>query len=260
MDSLEQIDFLDPITFLITFLAISSIVFFRYLLFSSFYHYLFFELFRKKYQKHFLNSKKTKRRQLYKEIYWSFISAFIFGLLTTLMIILWQNGISAIYLNLDSYPIWYIPVSILIVLFLHDTYYYWLHRWMHLPKVYKLIHKVHHESIHTSAMTSFSFHPIESVLQAIPIPLFTIFLPLHIYAILFILIIMTVSATINHAGVEVYPINWSKKWILKNIIGAKHHDIHHRKFNYNYGLYFNFWDLMMKTEDKKKSHSGKSNS
>ena len=123
---------------------------------------------------------------------------------------------------------------------------------MHHPKIYKHLHLVHHKSVHTSVFTSFSFHPLETIVQAVFLPLIICILPLHLYAIIGILVIMTISATINHAGVEVYPSgkigNWLKKWI----IGATHHNFHHQKFNYNYGLYFTFWDKWMKTAYKNK--------
>jgi sterol desaturase/sphingolipid hydroxylase (fatty acid hydroxylase superfamily) len=59
---------------------------------------------------------------------------------------------------------------------------------------------------------------------------------------------MTLSATVNHAGVEIYPSGKFGKWFKKWVIGATHHDAHHKKFNFNYGLYFTFWDRLMKTE------------
>ena len=119
---------------------------------------------------------------------------------------------------------------------------------MHRPKVFRKIHKVHHESIKTSSLTSFSFHPVESVLQAIVVPVITLLLPLHIYVILFLLTIMTFSATINHAGVEVYPKYFQQHWLGKWVIGATHHDLHHKQFRFNFGLYFTFWDKWMHTE------------
>jgi sterol desaturase/sphingolipid hydroxylase (fatty acid hydroxylase superfamily) len=59
---------------------------------------------------------------------------------------------------------------------------------------------------------------------------------------------MTVSAIINHAGVEVYPKKFYKHPIGKWLIGSTHHDLHHREFTANYGLYFTFWDKWMRTE------------
>jgi len=62
------------------------------------------------------------------------------------------------------------------------------------------------------------------------------------------LIIMTVSATINHLDIEIYPKGFEKHWLGKWLIGATHHSQHHAKFLTNYGLYFTFWDKWMNTE------------
>jgi len=59
---------------------------------------------------------------------------------------------------------------------------------------------------------------------------------------------MTFSAIINHAGVEIYPRNSFFKGFKKHVIGATHHDIHHRHAQKNFGLYFTFWDRWMNTE------------
>ena len=148
----------------------------------------------------------------------------------------------------SAYSLWYLPVSLLIAMLIHETYYYWLHRWMHRPKIYRLVHKWHHDSIETTSFTAFSFHPIESILQALMIPVLIIFLPMHLSVLLLFLIIMTISATINHAGIEIYPASFNRHWLGKWIIGATHHDLHHKQFRYNFGLYFTFWDRWMKTE------------
>jgi hypothetical protein len=42
------------------------------------------------------------------------------------MIILWQQGHTAIYTTFDAYPIWYSVLSVLFVLIIQDTFYYWL--------------------------------------------------------------------------------------------------------------------------------------
>ena len=241
---LEDFDFGNAYVVGSLFLMLSIIIFFRYLLVSGIYHVLFFKLFRKKYKTRFLRKKPLKNKQLLKEIYWSGLSGIIFAATGIFIYYLYTKGYASIYLEISKFPIWYIPISVFIFLFAQDTYYYWLHRWMHLPNVYKYFHLVHHKSVHTSVLTSFSFHPLETIAQAVFLPVALLFLPLHLYALLTVLLIMTISATINHAGVEIYPSGKISKWI----IGATHHDFHHRTFNYNYGLYFTFWDKVMKTE------------
>ena len=245
---IEELDFNNISAVIFTILLLAIIIFLRYLVFSSAYYFFFFNLFKKTFQNRFLSKKSTKSKQLKKEIYWSALSGFIFGVFILFCYFLYANESTLIYDDASKFSLWYIPGSIFLFLFLQDTYYYWAHRWMHNPKVYKYVHLVHHKSIHTSVWTSFSFHPIETILQALFLPFIICVLPMHFYAIITVLSIMTISATINHAGVEVYPSGKFGKWFQSIFIGATHHDAHHTKFNYNYGLYFTFWDRIMKTE------------
>lgn len=237
-------DFFELKNFITTMVIVTMVVFVRYIVFSGVAKYYLKGLFVGRE----LHSKTDTREQVKREIFWSFLTSLIFGCAGIVMIVLWQKGITSIYVEWSVYPIWYVPLSIIMILMLHETYYYWLHRWMHLPVVYRLMHKVHHDSLNTSAWTAFSFHPLESLLQALIIPLLVIFIPIHIYGLFFILTIMTVSATINHMGFEIYPKGWNRNPFLKWIIGATHHDQHHKLFRYNYGLYFTFWDRWMGTE------------
>ncbi len=220
------------------------IIFLRYLLFVGLGHHLL----RRRYQHRALHELDNVGEQTGREIGWSAITSFIFAMSGTVLLILWQQGRTALYVDLSDYPLWYLPVSLAIYLFMHETYYYWLHRWMHKPRIYRLIHKVHHDSLETNAHTSFSFHPIESVLQAFIIPALLLFIPLHLYMLLVLLMIMTVSGTLNHLGYEMFPKGWSRHPVGKWLIGAAHHDQHHKRFRYNYGLYFTFWDRWMGTE------------
>ena len=245
---MNEIDFFDIGALLILTFTLFLIIFIRFLIVSGVYHYTFFILFRKKFDKRIIDHTPLKKKQLVKELYWSAISGLIFAFFAISIYLLWSMGFTAIYLDINAYPLWYLPVGVFITLFIQDTYYYWIHRWMHKPSVYRYIHKILHKSVHTSVFTAFSFHPFETVLQAIILPLIVLFIPLHFYAFLFTLVIMTISATINHAGVEIYPSGKYGKWFGKWVIGASHHDKHHRKFNYNFGLYFTFWDRWMGTE------------
>ena len=119
---------------------------------------------------------------------------------------------------------------------------------MHDFKWLRRFHLVHHKSIDTTVLTSFSFHPVESFFQAIILPILFMLIPMHFIAILIILLLMTISAIINHAGVEIYPRSSYFNGFRKYVIGATHHDIHHRHAKKNFGLYFTFWDRFMKTE------------
>ncbi|MFL5773392.1 MAG: sterol desaturase family protein [Flavisolibacter sp.] len=200
-----------------------------------------------------MGTKKTQferiqKKQFRKEITWSCITAIIFSVITTFAFLLWQLGYTKVYTNIYQYQLWWLPVSLVLSLLLHETYYYWLHRWMHHPSVFTLVHKVHHDSNITSPWTAFSFHPLEGLLQSIFLPFVLLVMPVHLYILIIQLKVMSLSSVINHLDIEVYPKNFHRHFIGRWLIGATHHSLHHRHFKFNYGLYFTFWDKWRKTE------------
>ncbi|MEM9328428.1 MAG: sterol desaturase family protein [Bacteroidota bacterium] len=245
MNDFFATDYSQPGNFLVLAGILFFIIFIRYIVFSGLFHYGLRRFFKGR-EMHHLD--ELGNRTL-REMGWSVLTSLIFACIGMGLIILWQQGGTALYLNLSDFPLWYLPVSLLIYLVLHETYYYWVHRWMHLPKVFPLVHRVHHASHETNAHTSFSFHPLESLLQAIIIPVLLLVIPLHTSMLLVLLVIMTLSGTINHLGYEIFPSGWARHPLGRWIIGAAHHDRHHKRFRYNYGLYFTFWDRWMGTED-----------
>ncbi len=232
------------ITFIILFVAIIG----RYVLISGAFYVVFHLWFPAKWLKRQVVNRQVNRGQLRKEIAWSTITAMIFAAVGLLTIWAWQKGYTKVYTDIADFGWWYLPVSLILSLIIHETYYYWLHRLMHHRRVFRYVHKVHHESNITSPFTAFSFHPLEGLLQAIIFPLTLLVLPLSIYVIIVQLVIMTLSSVINHLNIELYPHNFHKHRIGKWIIGATHHSLHHKQFRYNFGLYFTFWDKLKSTE------------
>ncbi|HVG40126.1 MAG TPA: sterol desaturase family protein [Chitinophagaceae bacterium] len=244
-------DFSLPLFFLLLTVGMFLVVAGRYFLIAAIFHVAFFVVAKNKWTNRRLAKKSVDKKQFYSEVKWSLVTSFIFAVAGASTMVLWQKGSTRIYINLHQYPLWYLPVSLAISMLLHETYYYWLHRWMHNPSIFKILHKVHHDSNTTSAWTAFSFHPLEGFLQAIILPLTIVFIPMHVYVLLFQLTIMTFSSVINHLEIEVYPKNFHKHFLGKWLIGATHHSLHHKQFKYNFGLYFTFWDKFKSTESPK---------
>ncbi|HEY5462956.1 MAG TPA: sterol desaturase family protein [Hanamia sp.] len=219
----------------------------RYFLVAGLFYLIFYVWFSSKWKERKINKREYKKGQFKKEIKWSLVTSILFSVAGTFTVILWQKGYTKVYTTADLYGWWYLPVSLIVFMLIQETYYYWIHRWMHIPSVYKIVHKVHHDSKIASPFTAFSFHPFEGILQAIFLPVMLMVLPMHYYVIILLLIIMTFSSVINHLDIEIYPKN-PKNLLTKNIIGATHHSLHHKQFKYNFGLYFTFWDKIKKTE------------
>ena len=244
----ELPDFSQPFWFVVAILVVFAVVIGRYLLIAGLFYGIFYLWFPHQWQKRKINERDFKQGQFKREVGWSTITAFIFAVSGAITLLLWQKGYTKVYLTASDYSWWWMPLSLLIALLLHETYYYWLHRWMHHPKIFRTVHKVHHDSNITSPWTAFSFHPIEGIFQAVFLPLLLMVMPMHLYVVVVHLTIMTFSSVINHLDIEVYPKKFHKHFLGRWLIGATHHSLHHRQFKYNYGLYFTFWDKWKKTE------------
>ena len=191
-----------------------------------------------------------RQRQIRDEVRWSLISAIIYGVPAGLTLELWRgHGMTQLTTRLDSPLDWvWLPLSILIYLFLHDSWFYWTHRWMHGPRLFKAVHAVHHASKPPTAWAAMSFHPWEAISGAVLLPALAFLIPIHVGAMMVVLLVATVMGVTNHMGWEMFPRSWVNGWFGRHMISASHHEAHHRHYNCNYGLYFRFWDRVCNTD------------
>lgn len=188
-------------------------------------------------------------KQIRMEIGWSLASAAIYGIPAGVVAWGWQNqGWTQIYTDFGEYPLWYLPLSLFLYLFLHDTWFYWTHRWMHRPALFKIAHAVHHASRPPTAWAAMSFHPIEAITGAGVIPALVFFVPIHVAMLGLVLTVMTIMGVTNHMGWEMFPRALVHSRLGGWLITASHHQRHHEAYSCNYGLYFRFWDKICRTD------------
>ena len=187
--------------------------------------------------------------QMIREIGWSLASAAIYGIPAGVVAWGWQtHGWTRIYDDVEAWPLWWLPVSLIVYLFLHDTWFYWTHRLFHAPRLFKAVHAVHHQSRPPTAWAAMSFAPAEAVSGALVIPLLVFLIPIHVGALGMVLGIMTLMGVTNHMGWELFP-----RWLVHGPVGhwiitASHHERHHDRYRCNYGLYFRVWDHLCGTD------------
>ena len=75
-----------------------------------------------------------------------------------------------------------------------------------------------------------------------------LFLPVSQLAILVFLTHMIIRNVIGHSGYELFPSWRNGRPVFDWLTSVTHHDLHHAQAGWNYGLYFTFWDRVMKTE------------
>ncbi|MGV6820866.1 MAG: sterol desaturase family protein [Parvularcula sp.] len=197
-----------------------------------------------------LADRRPPRKTMWREARTSMAVSVIYALPAAILIHSWKAGGTALYNEWHGLAdiIW-APISLFVYLILHDAYFYWTHRLMHVPALYPATHRTHHLSKQPTPWAAFSFHSWESVISAPFIPVLAFIIPMHIGVFLFLLTLMTFSAVANHAGWEIWPRRFLDGPVGRHLITARHHNLHHTKFSRNYGLYFRWWDQWMGTDD-----------
>jgi Delta7-sterol 5-desaturase len=181
-----------------------------------------------------------------REISHALVNLFTVSVITTFAFYLWARGLTSIYPNVADYGWTYFFLSIVIAFLCLDTYFYWAHRFLHLPKIYRLAHHLHHQSIAPSPWSTVAIAPLEQLMMSSFYIVFLCFVPMHFYAYFTFILISAARSTIGHLGYELFPAGFLKgpfKWFTT----VTHHEMHHQYFNSNYGLYFNWWDKWMNT-------------
>ncbi|KAI8798362.1 fatty acid hydroxylase domain-containing protein 2 [Biomphalaria glabrata] len=104
--------------------------------------------------------------------------------------------------------------------------FYYSHRLLHHPRLYKYIHKKHHEWTAPVGIVSIYAHPVEHVFaNLVPPGLGPILMGSHLFTAWLFWAIAIVSTTIDHSGYR-----------LPVFLSPDFHDFHHLKFNTNYGV------------------------
>ena len=189
------------------------------------------------------------KRQIAMEIRHSVLSAVLYALPAGFVAYAWQNwGWTRIYSDVAAMPLWWLPASLFLYLFAHDTWFYWSHRIMHHPKVFGFMHAVHHASRPPTAWAAMSFHWSEALTGAFVIPLLVFVIPIHVGVLGLVLTIMTIMGVTNHMGWEIFPRALVQGAAGRWLITATHHQRHHQIYRGNYGLYFRFWDRLCGTD------------
>jgi sterol desaturase/sphingolipid hydroxylase (fatty acid hydroxylase superfamily) len=187
--------------------------------------------------------------QMRREIGWSLASAAIYGVPAGVVAWGWQaRGWTRIYTEVSAFPVIWLPLSLLVYLFAHDTWFYWTHRWMHRPAPFRVAHAVHHASRPPTAWAAMSFHPIEALSGAVVVPALVFLVPIHVAVLGMVLAIMTLMGVTNHMGWEMFPRPLVRSALGHWLITASHHQRHHEQYRCNYGLYFRFWDHLCGTD------------
>lgn len=219
----------------------------RYLIAASLVSGLVWLLRRTGWASRKIQKREATRADLRRELLSSIRTVLVYTIVAVPMVWAFEHGYLHHYSGTVT-PFTFAGYLMLMVL-AHDTWFYWTHRAMHTPLLYRRFHRLHHLTITPTAWTAYSFAVPEAVMMMLFMPLFFSVLPTPIPVVFTFLAVMILRNTMGHAGLELHPRGWASHPLLKWISTTTHHDMHHgTSFKHNYGFYFTWWDKLMGTE------------
>lgn len=208
---------------------------------------VFYVVFRKALGGRKVVPRAPTRGQIGLETARSLRSIAVFGLVSTLVVFAALGGHTRLYGRVEKYGWPWFFASIALAVVVHDAYFYWTHRLMHHPRLFRRLHRTHHKSVNPTPWAAYSFGVGEAFVQGAVGPLLVFTIPMHGLAFL---VFMTIQITFNvfgHCGYEIWPRWFLGSWAGRLLNTPTHHALHHEKVRGNYGLYFNVWDRLMGT-------------
>jgi sterol desaturase/sphingolipid hydroxylase (fatty acid hydroxylase superfamily) len=196
-----------------------------------------------------IRSETPARSQMIMEFLHSLRSIAIFSGLTSLIWLLYRLDLAPwqeVNERLTG-PYWFWG-SVALMLLAHDAYFYWVHRWMHSPRRFRLYHRRHHRSNNPTPFTAYSFDLREAGMMVAFVMLWEVLVPNPHGSVSMFVIISLLKNTLAHSGYELMP-SVRGRPLLDFMTTTVHHDLHHRRAGTNFGLYFTWWDRWCGTED-----------
>lgn len=221
---------------------------FRYFLIAGTAFFIFYVLFQQRFSNIRIQKKMPKMSDNKRDIFYSIITIIIFGALPVLFL---ENDTirpyTRLYLNISDYGWAYFFLAFPLMILIHDAYFYWTHRIMHHPRLFKLFHLIHHKSTSPTPWTAYSFHPLEAIIETGIFVVIIFIMPFHQIHLAVFFAIVFVYNVYGHLGYELFPPKFHKTRFGKWVSTGTAHNMHHQYFKGNYGLYFLFWDRWMGT-------------
>ena len=154
----------------------------KYFFISLPFFLIYYVFFRKSVSYKKIQLKFPKVKDYARELGFSALSVIIFSIPPLIM--LYSEAIrphTTFYKHMDEHGAVYFVVAFPIMLFMHDAYFYWAHRIMHQPWLFKMVHLVHHKSTNPSPWAAYAFHPFEAIVESMIFVIFLFTIPVHAY-------------------------------------------------------------------------------
>lgn len=220
----------------------------RYLVFATLCYGVVWILFRRPLMPRRIRETFPDAAQMRREFFLSMRTVLVFSLAGFSIHLGVEAGLMDVHGDIGRYGWAYFAASIILIILAHDAYFYWMHRLMHDPRLFRRIHLAHHRSAIPTPWAAYAFDTAEAVVQAAFLPLFVLIVPCHVAVLIVFTTHMILRNVIGHSGFELMPRGRAGKPLFDWLTTVTHHDQHHSSARWNYGLYFTWWDRWCGTE------------
>ncbi len=139
---------------------------------------------------------------------------------------------------------WSVPLGFAIAFLLYDAWFYFGHRLLHHPRLYRH-HALHHKSVAPTAWSNDSSTLVDTAIEHGFYLIVWFVLPLPAVSILALRLFDQISGMIGHAGFEYFASASARA--PSPLLCTTYHDLHHSQFRYNYGNFLSVWDRLLGT-------------
>ena len=105
------------------------------------------------------------RPQLVREVLNTVVTLAIGTVSAVVIMTLFKNGSTKLSTG-DDWTVLGSLGAFVALLFFNDAWFYWWHRLLHHPVLFKDVHSAHHRSVDVNPFTSYSFHDVEGFISA----------------------------------------------------------------------------------------------
>lgn len=194
-----------------------------------------------------LQAAPPPKGQAAREIRQSLISIAIFACIIPLLYVAGLGQYMRFYRDIDQYGWPYLFLSIVLMMLVQDTYFYWTHRLMHRRALFRHVHRAHHLSTNPTPVSTYAVHPLEAVVDYGASLIIIFLIPCTGLSLFIFSWINVAYAVYAHLDYELFPAGIKQHWLGRWINTSTAHNRHHASARYNFGWYFLFWDRLMGT-------------
>lgn len=165
------------------------------------------------------------RDQVYDNVFWSMLGTLVW---TVYEVLFWW-GYANTALPMSTSLIWG-AVWMALIPFWRNFHFYWIHRLIHWPPLYRRVHYLHHKNVNVGPWSGMAMHPVEHVLY-FSCMLIHLIVPSHPLHMMFNGVTTAIGPAVSHSGFDELVFGDEVALRQEKLI----HYLHHRYHTVNFG-------------------------